>query len=226
MENYLYLYNRFYSLVNLGFASGISVRVSMEFLDLAYFPRIDYFAYSSYFWTDYFVHFYFLFSEQIENRLLLCDLFSDRFYILLVLLVLGLFYLFLQIVGYYVMILQFLGIVNVVCFLFAVRFWLFNSLLLVLLFLLFRQIYQLFLFVFLMLVLGLEEHNRSRLFPDFFQILHLICHYYFVYDIRRFLLLFLVFVLHRMNHFHFPTYIFYLNLLVIGIRFLKGQKFF
>ena len=115
---------------------------------------------------------------------------------------------------------------NVVYFLFAVRFWLLNFSLLVLLFLLFRQIYHLFLFVFLILVLGLGENNRSRLFPGFFQIQQLLCHYYFVNDIRGFLLLFLACVLHRMKHFHFSAYIFYLNLLVIGMQFLKGQKLF
>ena len=94
---------------------------------------------------------YLLTVVHIENRLLLCGLFSDRFDTLLVLLVLSLFYLFLQILGYYVMIFQLLGIVNIVYFLFAVRFWLLNFVLLVLLFLLFRQIYRLFLFVFLIL---------------------------------------------------------------------------
>ena len=44
MGNYLHSYNRFYSLVDLGFAPGISVGVSIEFPDLAYFPRIDYFV--------------------------------------------------------------------------------------------------------------------------------------------------------------------------------------
>ena len=94
MGNYFYLYNRFYFLLNLGFAFGISVRVSIKFLDLAYFPRINYFVYSCYFLNDYLVNIYLLIGEQIENSLLLCDLFSDRFEILLVLLVLSLFYLF------------------------------------------------------------------------------------------------------------------------------------
>ena len=91
MGNYLYLYDRFYSFVHLSFAPGISVRVSIEFPDLAYFTYIDYFVYLSYFWTDYLVSFYLLIVEHIENSLLLCDLFSDRFNILLVLLVLNLF---------------------------------------------------------------------------------------------------------------------------------------
>ena len=138
MGSYLYLYSCFYYLVGLGFAPGISVRVSIEFPDLAYFLRIDYFVYLSYFLTDYLVSFYLLIVERIESRLLLCDLSSGRFDILLLLLVLSLFYLFLQIRGYYVMTSQVLEIVNVVCFLFTVRFWLLNSFLLVLLFLLFR----------------------------------------------------------------------------------------
>ena len=104
MENYLYFYNRFYSLVDLDLAPGISEGVSIEFPDLAYFPRIDYFVYWSYFLTDYLVNFYLLIVEQIENRLLLCNLFSKRFDTLVVLLVLSSFYLFLQILGYYVMI--------------------------------------------------------------------------------------------------------------------------
>ena len=51
-------------------------------------------------------------------------------------------------------------------------------------------------------------------------------YYYFVYDIRGFLLQLPVCVLHRIKHFHLPTYIFYLNLLVIGIQVLKGPKLF
>ena len=138
MGSYLYLYSCFYYLVGLGFAPGISLRVSIEFPGLAYFLRIDYFVYLSHFLTDYLVSFYLLIVESIESRLLLCDLSSGRFDILLVLLVLSLFYLSLQIRGYYMMISQLLRIVNVVGFLFAVRFWLLNSYLCVLLVLLFR----------------------------------------------------------------------------------------
>ena len=90
--------------MNLSFASGISVRISIVFPDLAYFPRIDYSVYSSYFLTDYFVNSYLLIAEQIENKLLLCDLYSDRCDILLVLLVLNLVYSFLQNLDYYMMI--------------------------------------------------------------------------------------------------------------------------
>ena len=147
------------------------------------------------------------------------------------------------------MIYQLLGIVNFVCFLFVVRSLLSDFSLLVLLFLhdmaicssaschkqeeeevllflLFRQIYWLFLFLFLILVSNLGENNRSRLFPSFFQIQQLPCHYYFVYNIRGFLLLFLVCVLRRIEQFHFLTYISCLNLLVIGIRFLMVEKLF
>ena len=79
MGSYLYLYSCFYCLVDLGFAPGISVRVSIEFPDLAYFYRIDCFVYLSYFLIDYLVSFNLLFVERIESRLLLCDLFSDIF---------------------------------------------------------------------------------------------------------------------------------------------------
>ena len=138
MGSYLYLYSCFYYLVDLGFAPGISVGVSTAFPDLAYFSGIDYFVYLSYFLTDYLVSFYLLIVEHIESRLLLCDLSSGRFDILLILLVLSLFYLFLKIRGYYVITFQVLEKVNVVCSLFAVRFWLLNPFLLVLIFLLFR----------------------------------------------------------------------------------------
>ena len=137
MGNYLYLYNGFYSLVDLGMTSGISVKVSIEFPYLSYFPRIDYFVDSSYLLTVYLVNFYLFIVEQIENRLLLFELVSDRLDILLVLIVLNLFYLVLQNLDYYMIFFQLLGLVNVVCFHFAVRFWLLNSFLLVLLFLLF-----------------------------------------------------------------------------------------
>ena len=109
MGNYSYLYSLFYFLVDFGFAPGISVRVSIEFSDLTYCPCIDYFVFLSYFLTDYLVSFYLLIFEHIKNRLLLCDLFSGRFDILFVLFVLNLFYLFLQILGYYVTIFQLLG---------------------------------------------------------------------------------------------------------------------
>ena len=124
------------------------------------------------------------------------------------------------------MILQLPGIVNIVYFLSAVRFWLFNFVLFVLLFLLFHQIYRLFSFVFLILVLNLGENNRSRLFLNFFKIQLLLFHYYFAHDIRGSLLQFLVCVLHMIKHFNFPTYIFYLNLLVVGIQFLMEKKLF
>ena len=118
MGNYLYLYRSFYFLVDSGFAPGISVKVSIEFPDLAYFSSIDYFVYLSYFLTDYLVSFYLayfssinyfvylsyfltdylvsfylLIVDHIENKFLLCDLSSDRFDILLVLLVLSVSYL-------------------------------------------------------------------------------------------------------------------------------------
>ena len=56
LGNYLCLYNRFYFLVYLCRVSDISVGVSTEFLDPAYFPHIDYFVYLSYFLTDYLVN--------------------------------------------------------------------------------------------------------------------------------------------------------------------------